>query len=144
MNHVYIIIALVISFLWGIQPIIHKELLKDFSSPTLMFLTGFAYLLCLSIFSYMNKETLLKEFNAINTKNIIMILFVSIITVFIVNIVYFKVLKNHEASIVSALIYTSPVFTLMVAHLLTHEELSKYGFIGIILITIGTMCVSAN
>lgn len=57
---------------------------------------------------------------------------------------YYYILKDHETSIISALIYSSPVFTLVIAYLFLKERLDIYGFSGILAIIVGVILVSQN
>ena len=40
MQWIYIFFALFISFLWGLQPVVHKHLLKRFNSVSMMMFTA--------------------------------------------------------------------------------------------------------
>ena len=68
----------------------------------------------------------------------------SIFTAFLANIMYYYILKDHELSIISALIYSSPVFTLVIAYLFLKERLDIYGFSGIMAIIVGVILISQN
>jgi drug/metabolite transporter (DMT)-like permease len=68
----------------------------------------------------------------------------SVFTIFMANMIYYYILKNHDSSIISALIYSSPVFTLIIAHLFLKERLDIYGVSGIFAIIIGVILISQN
>jgi drug/metabolite transporter (DMT)-like permease len=57
---------------------------------------------------------------------------------------YYYILKNHESSIISALVYSSPVFTLIIAYIFLKERLDIYGISGIFLMILGVILVSNN
>ncbi len=57
---------------------------------------------------------------------------------------YYYILKNHESSIISALIYSSPVFTLIIAYIFLKERLDIYGISGIFFMILGVILVSNN
>jgi drug/metabolite transporter (DMT)-like permease len=61
---------------------------------------------------------------------------------FIPNIIYFFLLKQHDSSIVSALVNSAPVFTVLVSFLLLGEKIHKYELIGIFFIIIGIIAIS--
>jgi len=67
-----------------------------------------------------------------------------IFTVFLANVLYYNVLKNHESSIISALIYSSPVFTLIIAYLFLKERLDIYGLSGVLAIILGVILIAMN
>jgi len=67
-----------------------------------------------------------------------------IFTVFLANILYYNILKTHESSIISALIYSSPVFTLIIAYLFLKERLDIYGLSGVCAIILGVILIAMN
>jgi drug/metabolite transporter (DMT)-like permease len=64
--------------------------------------------------------------------------------IFLANMMYYYILKNHESSIISALVYSSPVFTLIIAYIFLKERLDIYGISGIFLMILGVILVSNN
>lgn len=78
------------------------------------------------------------------TKDILIILSIGLFSGFIGNMLYLYVLKDHNTSIISALIYSSPVFTLIISYLFLKEKLNMYGLLGVITIIIGVILVSLN
>ena len=67
-----------------------------------------------------------------------------IFTVFLTNVLYYNILKIHESTIISALIYSSPVFTLIIAYLFLKERLDIYGFSGVCAIILGVILIAMN
>jgi drug/metabolite transporter (DMT)-like permease len=142
----YIILALVTSFLWGIQPVLHKYSLQKFDGSTIMLLTSFIYFIAIFITFFMikNQSIIIKDIKKMNSKDLTLITCTGIFTAFLTNVIYFYILKDHESSIISALIYSSPVFTLIVSYLFLNEKLESIGIIGILLILAGVICISLN
>ena len=138
----YILLSLLISLLWGTQPLFHKMLLNNMNAATIMIISGAIYTLCLIIFAYLNKSTIENDVNHITKNDIIIISFTTIITVFLTNMIYYYVLKDHKSSIISALIYSCPVFTLIGSYLYTNEKIDNNGLLGIIFIIIGVIFIS--
>jgi uncharacterized membrane protein len=143
---IYIFLALLIAFLWGIQPVIHKYLLTKFNWFTIMFISSIIYFiaLCITLLFSKTKSDFSRDLHNGTTQDFIIIATTSIITVFLVNMIYYYVLKNHETSIISALIYSAPVFTLVISYLFLSERIQLIGIIGILLILSGVFCVSLN
>ena len=77
-------------------------------------------------------------------KQVFLIAITVILGGFFANLLYFIILNKHESSVVSALIYSSPVFTLVLAMLFAKEKVSIVGIMGIILITLGVICIAFN
>jgi len=142
----YIILALVISFLWGMQPVIYKYLLHKFNGSTIMLLSSFIYFVAVFItfFIIKNQDIIIKDIKKMNGKDLTVIICTSIFTAFLTNVIYFYILKDNESSIISALIYSSPVFTLIVSYLFLSEKLEAIGIIGILLGVAGVICISLN
>jgi drug/metabolite transporter (DMT)-like permease len=142
----YIILALVISFLWGMQPVLHKYLLNKINGSTIMLLSSFIYFIAVFITFFLtkNQSIVIKDFKKMNGKDLTVIICTSLFTIFFTNVIYFYILKDHESSIISALIYSSPVFTLIVSYLFLSEKLEAIGVIGILLVLAGVICISLN
>jgi drug/metabolite transporter (DMT)-like permease len=140
----YIAIALAISFLWGVQPVIHKHLLKKFTPITLMLVSSIVYFALLIVTSVIKNKEVIADFEKMTAKDLGILVALSIFTAFLANIMYYYILKDHESSIISALIYSSPVFTLAIAYLFLKERLDIYGFSGIMAIIVGVILISQN
>ena len=141
---IYIFIAIFISFLWGIQPIVHKHLLNRYNFITIMLIStivNFSLILAVSITR--NKEILV-DMNKLTFRDLFILVLVSSFTIFLANMMYYYILKNHESSIISALVYSSPVFTLIIAYIFFKERLDIYGVSGILLMIFGVILVSNN
>jgi len=141
---IYIFIAIFISFLWGIQPIVHKHLLNKYNFITIMLIStivNFSLILAVSITR--NKE-ILADMNKLTFRDLFILVLVSSFTIFLANMMYYYILKNHESSIISALVYSSPVFTLIIAYIFLKERLDIYGVSGIFLMILGVILVSNN
>ena len=142
----YIILALVVSFLWGIQPVLQKYLLNKFDGSTIMLLTSFIHFTAIFTIFFLtkNQSIVVKDVKKMNRTDLIVIICTAFFTIFLTNIIYFYILKDHESSIISALIYSSPVFTLVIAYLFLSEKLEAIGVIGILLVLVGVICISLN
>jgi drug/metabolite transporter (DMT)-like permease len=54
------------------------------------------------------------------------------------------VLREHESYIISALVYSSPVFTFLIALFLNSEKITGFGVLGISLIVLGVISIMFN
>jgi len=144
MNNNYIVLALLISFLWGIQPVIYKHLLTIINPFTLMVLNGSLNFICLGLlYLYYNKE-INTDFKKLSIKDYGLIFFIVIITVFLTNIIFYSILQNNDTSIITALVYSAPIFTLIMAYFILKERINIFGILGIILIILGVICIAYN
>lgn len=144
MKPLALFIALFIAFLWGLSPVIHKNVLGTLSHHTTLVVSSAFYTVCTVVYAWYNWNHIAKDWRVLNAKLVGYIAFAAIVCGFLTNILYFMVLKRYESHIVSALIYSSPVFTLILAVLLLRERVSFYGFLGVAFITIGVLFLAFN
>ena len=137
-------IALFVSFLWGVQIICHKILLKKTNFKVIMVVGSIFYFICVALFTASYWNTLKKDIVKLDAKSILLIGFASICSAFIANLIYLYILKDHSSYVVSALIYSSPIFTLILAYLMLKEKVTFIGAIGVVLIVVGVICLSLN
>jgi len=140
----YIWIALFISFLWGIGNVIHKHLLDDISGLSLMLYSSIIYAVCIIATAVYNKSIIIKDYKKIDLRIASILFFTTVLTTYFSNVLYFYILKSHETSIISALVYSSPVFTVIFAYLFLNERLSLCGLIGIFMIILGTILINVE
>lgn len=140
----YILIALFVSFLWGIHPVLAKHLLKKFSIVSVLSFNNVLYFLAMIIFSLMNYNTVVNDFKRIDSNDALILLFVGLVSSFFANLLYYFVLESHESSLVSALVYSSPIFTLLFAYFFMKEKINLLGVLGILLIVLGVVCIIFN
>ena len=140
----YIWIALFISFLWGIQNVIHKDLLSHISGLSIMFYSTIIYAFLITITAYYNNKIIIQDFKKINLRIGAILFFTTVFTLYLTNILYYYILKSHETSIISALVYSAPAFTVIFAYLFLNERLSLCGLMGIICIIIGTILINID
>ena len=137
-------IALFVSFLWGVAPVIHKVLLEKFDPAALMVFSAPFYLIALVIFAAFHTKSLSTQFRKTTLEQWIVIAITSIFTAFLANLLYFYILAKHKSFVVSTLIYTSPVFTLILAWLFLTENINAWGLFGVVLVFLGVLAILQN
>ena len=137
-----VLIALFVAFLWGIQPLVQKNLLKNINFKIIMIVGGMFYAGALLLFSVYNWKSVKKDMYALSTKSVAMIGITSIACAFIANLLYLYILKDHKSYVISALIYSSPLFTLLLAHAITGENINVTSICGVLLIVAGVFVLS--
>jgi uncharacterized membrane protein len=140
----YIFLALFISFLWGLQPVVHKLLLQKLDLITILFISTFVQIILVLIVALTRKQNVLSDLKVITFSDVCIITTLSAFTVFLTNVIYLSVLKNHDSSIISALIYSCPVFTLLISYFFLKERLDIYGLLGVFSIILGVVFISQN
>lgn len=139
-----IVLGLAVAFLWGVSPILHKNLLKDMSRHSLMVFGSVIYTICICIYAYNHKQVISEDFGNISQKSIVMLVLSSGICGFLASLWYYQLMRDHPSHIVTALTYSSPIFTLLLAELLLKEHSDTYSRIGILLITAGIVVLSKH
>ena len=143
MQH-YILLALISALMWGIAPVIHKVLLVKYQPITIMLMNSFTYAICMILIVFFNYKLFMKDMNKMKYDDAIVIMLSSIGILIVGNLIYYYVLREHNSSLVSALIYSSPVFTLILAYIFLKERLSMYGYLGIFSILLGIIFIAQN
>ena len=144
MIQTYIWIALVISFLFGIQTVIHKHLLNHISGMSVMLYSAIVYTVLIMLSAYYTKSVIIKDLKKIDLRISAILFFSAVFTAYLTNVLYYYILKTNDSCIISTLISSSPVFTVIFAYLFLKEKISLYGFIGIISIIIGVILINKD
>jgi drug/metabolite transporter (DMT)-like permease len=127
----YILLALLVSFILGVSPVAHKYLLTKYHPITIMMISASVYFSFILLVVLLNKNIFVKDLNKITSKDAMIAFAVSFSILIISNFISYYLLRDHKSSIISALIYSSPVFTLIIAYSFLKERLRLYGYLGI-------------
>ena len=139
----FILLSILIAFLYGIQPLIHKYLLRKFDVIQIMLITELIYILCISYVGFINKHLIINDICNMNAYDVLIIIFVGIVTIFISDMIYYYILKDHDSSIVTAIIYSSIIFTLIISYYFGTEELNCCSYFGIFMILLGVYFITS-
>ena len=130
-------LSLLIALGWGIIPIIQKYVLSTVSVITVFVVGSFIYFSgTLLIFAY-NRHEVLTNIPKLNLKLWGMLIFSGIFCAMLTNMLFIRLLKTNSSYIVTALSYTSPVFTMLLGYMILSERITIMSFIGVILIVSG-------
>jgi drug/metabolite transporter (DMT)-like permease len=133
--------ALLISFFWGIIPIIYKIVLKRLNNITVMLLNGLFYFILLVFLFLYNKTVVMDDLNKITSTEYVWIFIATLFGGLIGNLLYYYILKKGEAAILTALMYTAPVVTLIAAYFILKDKITPLAITGILLIVAGVICI---
>lgn len=138
--------ALAISFMWGLQPVVHKYIMsvKHVDPKAVIFVGGISYTVAIVCFSGFFYNEVIRDVSQMNWVTIAMIATLSILTAFVANILYLYVLRDHSSFVVTSLMYSAPVFTLIMAILLLEEDVTCLSAIGGALMLMGVMFFALN
>ena len=141
---IYILIALFIAFLWGLHPIVNKYLLNKYEPFTIMLLASLVYFGTMVVVSILRWNEIQRDLNKMSTYDFTILSLLAFFAVFVANTLYYYILRGHTSSIVSALIFSGPAFTLVISYFILKEKLSLYGLLGILSIILGVTLISQN
>lgn len=144
MNKFGMIIAIFISILWGLNPILIKYIFKDVDLIIYLFYSNIFYFICSLIFSlYYWKH--IKKNARIKSRSLLYIAINMIILVFITNLLYAYLLDIHaKSSIVSAVVYSAPLYSILFAYFILNEKLNISSIFGIFLIVTGLIIITLS
>lgn len=134
-------LSILVSFLWGVTPIMQKRILNRVSKETMLLVGGISSTIALIVLCIINMDNLKRDFKTIDALLIFEIVVAITVAVFFANIIFYKLLEKHDSYLVTALTYTSPVFTVVLAWLILKEQISWINGLGIGLMIIGVLLV---
>ena len=138
----YILVALLIAFIWGISPIMYKHLLDRYHATSIIVFVSIVYIICVFIMGCYNHKEVLEDYNKIDINDIGWIVLVSLLGLFLANFLQVTVLKDNDPSVVSSIIYSCPLFTLLLAYMLFNTSINLSCLFGTFLIVSGVLCIS--
>ena len=103
-----------------------------------------AYMICLVLFIIYNWPSIKDDLFSIDRTSFIIICAAGILTGFLANLLYMFVLKDNDSYIIAALIYSSPIFTFILAIYFLKERVTFMGIFGFFLIVFGVICLALN
>ena len=134
--------SLLIALSWGISPIAHKKLLNNMDTKFVLIASGLFYSFCLIMYTLYNWSYFKHEYKKVEYKYLLYLAGIAFMLSFIPNVLYFYLLKQHDTSVVSALVNSAPVFTVLVSFLLLGDKVHKYELFGIFFIILGIIAIS--
>ena len=135
----YSMCAILAGILWGIISIFLKGLYAaGFSALQVMFFRGLFSSFFMAIFLFIKDKNLLK----INLKDIWIFLGTGVISLTFFSLCYFYTILESGASVAVILLYTSPIFVLLMSVLYIKEKITFVKIIALILTFAGCILVS--
>ena len=129
-KHNAVISVILAGILWGLIGVFIKKLSAfGFDSVQIAFIRMLIASLSFSLFILIKDKSLLR----INIRDIWMFVGTGIISVSLFNICYFYTIIHSEASLAVVLLYTSPVFVVLISALLFKEKITINKVIALVL-----------
>ena len=142
----FVPIALFVSITWALAPVLHRYVFQQshIQARTMMILSWVAYSACIIPYALYHYSSIKKDLPKISAKGFFLIALSGILVGFISNLVYYYLVKHNKSALVSALVYSSPVFTLILAYIFIQEKVNMLGVFGILAITIGIVAITLS
>ena len=138
-SSVYSMCAIFAGVLWGIISVFLKGLYAvGFSALQVMFLRAFISCLFMGFFLFFKDKSLLK----FDLKDIWMFLGSGVVSLTFFSLCYFSTILESGASIAVILLYTSPIFILLLSAILFKEKITKIKLFALILTFVGCIFVT--
>jgi len=144
MKTIYLLMSLFTSFIWGLSPVIQKHLLQKFDKRSLMLFYSSTNVLFVTVLLSVYNNKLYADIKSVNTYDILMISTYTFFTIFLAKLLFLEVLKYNNAHEVAAIEGIYPFFTLLLAYLFLKEKITIFGFLGVLFIVLGVVCISFN
>lgn len=133
----------IIALLWGISPIVVKHGMNNkINVNTIFFINTLIYVICGGLYSLFYKTEIENDLTYKNINILLLLTINAFFAVFLANTIYYVLIESNNTAIVTALSYSSPLFTVILSYFLLEEKLSLQTICGVIVIYLGILLVS--
>jgi drug/metabolite transporter (DMT)-like permease len=136
----YLYLAFLITFIWGISPVIVKYAIHHGNIPTylILFIQGFIFFIASLIYILIFKFNNIKD-DLIKYKTYIPLLaFIALFSVYIANLLYVVALQNKvNINILTMITGLYPVITIIFSYIILKEKITMKAIIGYLFIILG-------
>ena len=113
-----IVVAVIITIIWGMIPVLQKNLLNKMSYETVMVTSGLLYFTGLMIYWWANKKRV--QIRDISKEHI-MIFLIIMLTSILSTILYYYILSKNHSSYITIITSMYPIITVIFANILLGE-----------------------
>ena len=139
----FVAVALFIALLWAIGPVLQKYAMGRGIHPYAVLVLGsLAYFVCMIAFAACNWTDVRAGLEALDVRSASAIVLASVLTAFLANLLFLTVLRGHDASVVTVLTYSSPLFTCLIAWVFLREAMTALRLAGVAAIVAGLVMVT--
>ena len=140
--YIFILYALFIAFLFGVSHTVYKNVLGHLNTKAVILVSGISYFIAVLIFSLYSYNEIKKEIHKITPLYVMCIFLTTSICGFFSHMLYLNLLKEHNSSIVAALLSSAPLFTMVLGYIFLNEIITIYGLIGILFVISGVSFIA--
>ena len=130
---------------YGFTPLLHKHILEHISAEShILFSTIFYFTLVILVYIFFFQDSVKKDFSIIMKKPYLigLIFIYAAALLFIGEYLYFKVLHNHKAYLITAVLAAYPLITLAISYWFFEENIELTHIVGTLLIVGGIILVT--
>ncbi|MEW5315189.1 MAG: hypothetical protein WDW38_006635 [Sanguina aurantia] len=136
-----IIGGLTVAALWGLAPVVQKALLVHLPRQTIFALSTLVYATSAVIYCCFHRQVILQSLPEVTGHQATLIILAAFLGSFAANLLFLEVLKDNPSYVVTALAFTSPIFTVALAASLLGEKIKWTNVFGILLVVCGAVLV---
>ena len=139
----YTYIAFIISFIWGISPVLFKFILqKNIPLYIIIFIQACVYLVSSLIYIIIYKQNNIQDDLYTHIKYIPIVIIISFFSIYVANFLYLFALENKaNVNIMSLIVTLVHIITIIASFFILKETLSIKVLTGFLLIFIGLIFV---
>jgi DME family drug/metabolite transporter len=126
-------IGIIIALLWGVRPILQKQIVYNTSPETIMVITGALYFIFIAIYFIIYKNKVTNEIYQLDKEQTKILIFIALVS-FFTSLLYYYALTQESASKVVTITSIWPIFALIFATLFLNEKFNPKLVISIIVI----------
>jgi drug/metabolite transporter (DMT)-like permease len=130
---------------YGFTPLLHKHILEHISAEShILFSTIFYFTLVILVYIFFFQDSVKKDFLIILKKPYLigLIFIYAASLLFIGEYLYFKVLHNHKAYLITAVLAAYPLITLAISYWFFEEKIELAHIVGTLFIVGGIILVT--
>ena len=145
-----VMMSLTVSLLYSLSPILYKYIGTihpyKIHTYTLLLISSSVFFGCALLCCIIHNEVVTHDVKQLfdNKHALLILILSSLLSVFIANLLYFNVLQrsNTKTYMVVALVFTAPLFTMLISYMFLQEEITYYALVGVCLIVAGCVTLS--
>ena len=138
-------LGLLVAALWAIGPILQKlVLMRGVSSTTIIIIGGIFSIIFGVVCLIFKREDLVADFAKLETDVLALLAFAAIFSGLVASFMFLHLLDNYETYIVNAVVFTSPIFTVLFAFWILGEPITLTSWMGVAVITAGVILTMAG
>jgi drug/metabolite transporter (DMT)-like permease len=135
--------GLSVAAMWALSPVLYKCVLPDLSPSMLLVLVTWASAAVVTVYAVARRAQLAPEWARITWTHLGIVLLTALLGTLAANLIFYALLQQHSSGVVTAIAFSAPVFTALLAFLILGEPLGWMDAVGVALVVAGVGFVCA-